>query len=170
MPGDAIILTEKKWFHIRNIKYRSNYEYFCQKLSRPPQVENLCRRLSLLPRAFFAKKLKPVAARKFPTCSLMCRYVRFLQAGFCSGEVDNDRLCRVNQSAAFDGVPCSGKLWYYQDLVFRPSDVFRHAWPTRTSAFVARRSGALNWHHCVVVNNHCAVVELVHNRSLVSFR
>ena len=42
----------KKWFHIRNIKYRSNYEYFYQKLSPPlekrqknpkgswPQVEN----------------------------------------------------------------------------------------------------------------------------------
>jgi len=25
----------QKWFHIRNLKYRRNYEYFYQKLSRP---------------------------------------------------------------------------------------------------------------------------------------
>ena len=28
---------DKNWLHIRNIKYRSNYEYFYQKLSWPPE-------------------------------------------------------------------------------------------------------------------------------------
>jgi len=28
-------LYDKKWFHIRNVKYRRNYEYFYQKLSQP---------------------------------------------------------------------------------------------------------------------------------------
>jgi len=31
---------DKRWFHIRNIKSRSNYEYFYQMLSRPHKMAN----------------------------------------------------------------------------------------------------------------------------------
>jgi len=36
LPGDHIVLVAaKKWFKIRNMKFRRNDEYFYQKLLRP---------------------------------------------------------------------------------------------------------------------------------------
>jgi len=39
------LLYDKKWFHTQNMKHRSDYQYFYQKLSRPLEKRQMTPRL-----------------------------------------------------------------------------------------------------------------------------